>query len=923
MGTSPASVVTAILVGSTPGLAETLDAVRGQVYESEEIVIIGGDTDARHLAGAEDVEWFPAIAAMFSRDGTSASHLWFVRSGARPRTDALAALADTATTLDAAVAGSKILDLDDPDHLLSVGFATDVFDSPYTGLDDDELDQGQYDVVRDVAAVGGESLFVRRDLARGLGGPDRLMPSLSAATDFCQRARLRGARVIVVPSSEVLVADPGTHREPWRERAGRLRAMGKAYGPITLVWTVPMAFLSGFAQSALSLLLGRWTFFDWLKAWAWNLARLPDTVAERRRARHARVVGDEELFRYQVGGSIALKRTSSELSDRIRARLPGEDSISVDIIGQELRRPSFIVGVAAVFLVLVAVRSLWSFGLPAVGESLPFPDSWLDGLSAYAGGWNPAGFGSEEPLPPLIALASVLRAVMLDSGRLAEYAAITGSALLGVWGIVRLLRGWGIKAVPGTLAGLVFVAGSAYQGLAAETAIGAMVALGVVPWVLRLSLARWPKTALGRVGRVAAVGATTGVVGFAAPALLMVPIAALLLWALLNVNDGAAWRAVAVSGAGVALAIPLLFPWAGTADLYPFMTEGAPYWSTSIVVVLATVVGAVTTIASAPRRLALVAGWGGVLAAGGALLARSSDFGGGSELGYAGLTLAALGLAAITGGALESITRAETSGWRRLAAGVAVVSAIILLAASSTVLLGGRAGLPPDRYREALAFTEARPGNPAESRVLVLGGPGDMPGDERIIEGAAYRVVAAPMVELWEAALAEPRPADEALHAELAAIIAGETSRAGEALAPFGIRWIVIMQDGPYAAAWSERLTGQLDVVSLSAGLQNETYEIEAPDAVRSLTVAGASWPRVGVGYEGSGVAGARLTVRENAHSRWGPVPWTQSGPWNEVSAETGQADFAPIGGRRTQAILAVVWLTALIGFSWAGRRFG
>jgi len=893
------------------------------VYESDEIVIIGGDTDARRLAGAEDVEWFPAIAAMFSRDGSTASHLWFVRSGARPRTDALAALADTATSLDAAVAGSKILDLDDPGHLLSVGFATDVFDSPYTGLDDDELDQGQYDVVRDVAAVGGESLFVRRDLARGLGGPDRLLPSLAAATDFCQRARLRGARVIVVPSSEVLVVDGGTEREPWRERAGRLRAMGKVYGPLTLLWTVPVAFLSGFADSTLSLFLGRWTFFDWLRAWAWNLVRLPNTLGERRRARHARAVGDEELFRYQVSGSVSLKRTSSQLSDRIRARLPGEDAIGVEAIGQELRRPSLIVGVAAVFLVLIAVRSLWSFGLPAVGESLAFPGSWLAGLGAYAGGWNPAGFGSEEVLPPLVAVVSVLRGLTLDSGRLAEYVAIAGSALLGVWGTVRLLRGWGIKAVPGTLAGLVYVTGSAYQGLASQTAIGTMIGLGVVPLVLRLALARWPKTALGRAGRVAAIGASTGIVALASPSLLLVPVVALLVWALINVNDGGAWRAVAISGAGVVLAIPMLFPWAGAVDLNVFLTQGAAFWSTSIVVVAATMIAAVAVVVSAPRRLALVAGWGGVLAAGGALLARSAGLGGGSEIGYAGLTLVTLGLAAITGAALEAITRSETSGWRRIVGGVAVAGALVLLAASSTVLLGGRAGLPPDRYREALAFTEARPGDAAESRVLLLGAPGELPGDERIIEGAAYRVVSAPTVELWEADLAAPRPADDALHAELLSVIAGETSRAGEALASFGIRWIVIMQDQPYAAAWSERLTGQLDIVSLSAGLENETYEIEAAGAFRSMTSAGIAWPSVGADYEGTAETGSRLTVRDNAHGRWGPAPWAQSGVWNEVSADSGTAAFAPIGERRTQAILAAVWLSVLVVSAWAGRRFG
>ena len=207
--------------------------------------------------------------------------------------------------------------------------------------------------------------------------------------------------------------------------------------------------------------------------------------------------------------------------------------------------------------------------------------------------------------------------------------------------------------------------------------------------------------------------------------------------------------------------------------------------------------------------------------------------------------------------------------------------------------------------------------------MLLLGAPGELPGDERIIEGAAYRVVSAPTVELWEADLAAPRPADDALHAELLSVIAGETSRAGEALASFGIRWIVIMQDQPYAAAWSERLTGQLDIVSLSAGLENETYEIEAAGAFRSMTSAGIAWPSVGADYEGTAETGSRLTVRDNAHGRWGPAPWAQSGVWNEVSADSGTAAFAPIGERRTQAILAAVWLSVLVVSAWAGRRFG
>lgn len=160
---------------------------------------------ARKIASAYGIEWIASLPGVIE-SCTDGTHVWLVLDGVRPRPDALGALVLGQERLDAAVTGSKVLDEDNPDRLLSVGFATDVFETPYTGFDEDERDQGQYDVVRDVAAVGGQSTLIRIDLARGLGGPDAAMAPFAAAVDFCQRARLRGARVVAVPSSEVLSA---------------------------------------------------------------------------------------------------------------------------------------------------------------------------------------------------------------------------------------------------------------------------------------------------------------------------------------------------------------------------------------------------------------------------------------------------------------------------------------------------------------------------------------------------------------------------------------------------------------------------------------------------------------------------------------------------------------------------------------------
>jgi len=890
------------------------------------MIVVGGEGDARRIATEHDAGWIANIGGAVDAS-IDASHLWIVREGVEPRPDALGSLVHAATQLDASVAGSKVLDLDDPDRLLSVGFATDIFDSPYTGFDGEERDQGQYDVVRDVAAVGGQSVLLRLDLARGLGGPDRSMAPFATAVDFCQRARLRGARIILVPSSEVLASDDWGSIDRWRERGGRLRAMTKVYSPTTLLWALPMAFLSGLLQSFLSLFLGKWRFFDWLRAWAWFLMKLPNTLRARSTARRGRVVGDSELFRYQVTGSVALKSVVSQLSARIRDRLPGEDRLSVEAIGSELRRPSFVVGAVAFLFVLLATRSIWAAGLPAIGYSLPFSESGPAAVGAYAGGWNPAGLGSVEPLRPLIGFVGLIQTILLDNRRIAEFVLTAGSWLLGVWGMVRLLRTWGVAAVAGTLAGVVYVSGSGAQAIAQHTSVGVVFAVGLIPWVMRFSLARVPASWLGRAARVAAVAAISGVVAVFAPLALLIAPSVLVVWALLNVTDRAAWRAVAVSGVAALLAVPILFPWLGATDLSRFLTDGIAYWPIPVFTAIVAGVAALATLLVAPQRLALVAGWGAIAAVGGAFVARSVGFDSGREVEGVGLALVTLGLALIVGPSFEAITRTrEVGGWRRLVAGVAVAGSVFLVAASALTVVGGRAGFPADEYRDAFTFTAARPGDPSASRILVVGAPGGLPGSNRTVDGAAYRLVSAPMPASWEAYLHESRIGDEALEETLRLIIGGESKRAGELLAPYGIRWIVVLDDEDtdfFASAWRTVFVGQLDLVPLGGGLDSTTFENEVEGAARAITSSGTAWERNGTGYSGKADFGSDLEIRENANARWGPGEWQQSDWVNVVPASAGLAEFDPIGSRRTQAITAAVWLIALAAFSWAGRRFG
>ena len=142
--------------------------------------------------------------------------------------------------------------------------------------------------------------------------------------------------------------------------------------------------------------------------------------------------GDAELFRYQLRGSAALKTLWTELVDAARARFPSEERAGFTSLAREMRRPAFGVGLAALLFSFTATRVLWS-GFPASGFSLPLPTRGADAVAAYAGGWNPAGFGSTEQLPPFLGVAGLWQQVLFDRADLASGSLVLVAFIAGIW----------------------------------------------------------------------------------------------------------------------------------------------------------------------------------------------------------------------------------------------------------------------------------------------------------------------------------------------------------------------------------------------------------------------------------------------------------------------------------------------------------
>jgi GT2 family glycosyltransferase len=100
---------------------------------------------------------------------------------------------------DVGIVGPKVVDWEDPRVLREVGRSTDRFGFPYSPLEDGELDQGQYDRVREVLFVSSCAMLISRAARERTGLPDERLAAHHDDLDLCWRARVAGFRVVMTP----------------------------------------------------------------------------------------------------------------------------------------------------------------------------------------------------------------------------------------------------------------------------------------------------------------------------------------------------------------------------------------------------------------------------------------------------------------------------------------------------------------------------------------------------------------------------------------------------------------------------------------------------------------------------------------------------------------------------------------------------
>ncbi|MDP8937393.1 MAG: glycosyltransferase [Actinomycetota bacterium] len=932
--------VVAVVVADEPGpwFEEALVSLGAQDYPNQSVLVMdsgrsaGADVSRRVAAVLPDAylrrmssdSGFAAVANDVLETVKGASFLVFCRDHVALEPDAVRLMVEEALRSNAGVVGPKVVEWDRPDRLLDVGLAVDKTGACTQVVEPGELDQEQHDGVRDVFAVSATCMLVRADLFGELGGFDPTMGDHGADVDFCWRAQLVGARVVVAPDARARHHLGGT--EPVDAGIDRLitrnhlRSMLKNYSLLHLARVLPQAAVVTVFEAVIAVLARRWgEARELVSAWWWNLRHLRDLRAMRRAVKRARAVPDSEVRRLQVRGSVRLtfylqRRFHAE--ERAQALVAAGQELVGTVAGRGPVRAAMLLLGVVLLAIVVGSRDLISERLPAVGELAPLPrPSAL--LTEYLSGWRTSGLGSEWAPPPLFALLGAAGALLLGNVDLLQKVLVLGAwpvAAVGVW---RLVRPFGstLARVVGLVAYLVVPL--PYNALAVG-AWGALVAYALGPWLLYSLLrmtnlepfvdggseaARWPRL----LGFGVLLAAAAVLVPSVAIAMVLAGIGLVIGSLVVGGRLAAAGAAVAAAVAA-GIAFVLLLPW----SVQLLLPEG---WSTLTGVPRTTAaghgLGALLRFHVGPMGAGPL-GWGFLCAAALPLvLGKGWRLAWAVRLWMAALTcvgvawasgrgwvpvrfeaphvllaLAAVALAAavaLGAVAFEVDLRGYRFGWRQ---GVSVAAGA-LLGIATLPLLGavpdGRWGLPGNEVARSVAWMEAEAADGA-FRVLWIGDPAVLPVDGwRLADGVAYATSRDGPPQANELLPGPPTEATETLAGALRVAADGGTVRLGRLLAPMAVRYVVVPRqlaageaddDGSdVPAGFSQALSSQLDLRILPSDASVAVYENTSWGPGRASVGAPIA---TGAFSEGLG-AGADLSANRPVLPGSGPVRF--SGP--------------------------------------------
>jgi GT2 family glycosyltransferase len=391
---------------------------------------------------------------------------------------------------NAAVVGPKLMQWDTPTLLQSVGFGIDRCGEIDPFIEQNERDQEQHDAVRDVFFVSSACMLVRSDLFRELNGFSQDISFFGEDLDFCWRAHLSGARVLVSPTAVARHIKSFETRSPnLISRASVAQNRARTVATLTSRWQLPFVWLQMLLTSAIETVLGVFTgtFRESLASFRATVALLVDASyiwKRRKQVRPLRRVAASEIAKLQVKGSARLTRFI-----RHRRALASREIASLVETKKRWRQSSTrtagTVLLMVTVLILVGSREIITDSSRVIGEMLPFENGSVTTSSIFTNflsGWWSSGFGEASANPTGLGLMAVASFFLFGNLALLQTLMIVGSLFVGLIGMWRLCGAFANTRV--RLGGaVVYVALPLSYEAIARGRFSALLCIAAAPWL--------------------------------------------------------------------------------------------------------------------------------------------------------------------------------------------------------------------------------------------------------------------------------------------------------------------------------------------------------------------------------------------------------------------------------------------------------
>ena len=406
------------------------------------------------------------------------------------QTDTVRRLVEELFISNAAVVGPKLMQWDKPTLLQSVGFGIDRCGEIDPFIEQNERDQEQHDAVRDVFFVSSACMLVRSDLFRELNGFSQDISFFGEDLDFCWRAHLSGARVLVSPTAVARHIDSFETRSPnLISRASAARNRARTVATLTSRWRLPFVWLQMLLTSAIETVLGVFTgtFRESLASFRATVALVFDAPyiwQRRRQVRPLRRVAASEIAKLQVKGSARLTRfirhrralASREIASLVQSKKRWRQSST---------RTAGTVLLAVTILILVGSREIITDSSRVIGEMLPFENGSVSTSSVFTNflsGWWSSGFGEASANPTGLGLIALASYFLFGNLALLQTLMIVGSLFVGLIGMWRLCGAFANTRVR-LGAAVVYAALPLSYDAIARGRFSALICIAAAPWL--------------------------------------------------------------------------------------------------------------------------------------------------------------------------------------------------------------------------------------------------------------------------------------------------------------------------------------------------------------------------------------------------------------------------------------------------------